>query len=1185
MKEERRTEPQSDEASADGKANAPLPMDRRNFLKNALAGSVALHGLAAIALSKTGEVHALTRDPNETWIEPWTWQVGEWPGETLQLNVVESQNPTNIVGLGNPGAIIFSYGGQTPGPTIRMRGDQTLLIKLRNLLKEDLGSTFVKHYPDPAQGNRPPGLTQNEIDETARALGYEREDWCLGEHVNGVHSAHVTNLHTHGLHVHPGVNPDGTYADDVLVRIIPLADHRRRAQSTSCRDVREGEIVAQADYAFRLGNVMGRPGALHPPGTHWYHPHAHGSTHNQVTSGMAGYLIVEGDVDEAINTLFTGSPTLQLEEKTGNYDYRERLMFIQRVVNFNVSSDPNAPKSQSALKNRVTPFSPSVNGNATPMTIAMRPGAIERWRVLNGSVDNRGYLHFMVLKGKFVVERLGQDTASGFIYELKKEISMNTYAPVTREEIETAKEPLYQLAMDGITLVTTQSGTAKYAAKDLSKQNANTQNSLTKRLDESQPNQSMLSNIDNCFKDGASIKNSYVRPNEVYLAPANRADVLFRAPTDEGTYTVLAYAGVLHSDDYQQRLQQAVHEKAKKLVPPPGDLVVAYVKVAGNACPTLDVVQKVNQALARVPVPEFLQPIADREVRIAADSPEVGVHTVGVGQVGKGETRSMNIDVKANQYRTRVVCYSGWGASGFPLITAEDHPAFDQFIANNPHLEKLIYAKSGNTNVLLTPNLRTMAINEQFDPIFEDSNGQPPASRKFDINDPTHPLICGGYNSGVPTWPAEEWVLNNSSIPLWGNTDKAQQPDGQFESHYISYPMLRADGQARFAEDSNFRIVTRGIDHPFHIHVNPFYVLRIDIPDENGDLHNILDEPRWQDVIWIPRGGRIVFRSRFPDYVGKYVHHCHLLLHEDMGMMHAVETTSDPRRANYVPRDSIVSPEMTAAQVDDIYPFPGGASTPEERLITLYKQSIGFIDANATGQIFPGFDIEPPKIPSAPAPALSFDGSSTYVIRNPFSAFPNRAFTVELWVKADARVTYGTLLCYSTTAQRNELNLYYESSLLYLYINGPYLDTGIAINDSEWHHYAATWNSSSGQFKVYRDGTQTYAGTTRRNASLANRGSLVFGRSQRSPGNFFSDPYALKGEMAEVRLWNTVLSQQDIQGRMNRRLQGNEAGLVGYWPLDDGQGAKAADKSRNGNDGTIYGGSWLRPGDLPINAS
>ena len=42
---------------------------------------------------------------------------------------------------------------------------------------------------------------------------------------------------------------------------------------------------------------------------------------------------------------------------------------------------------------------------------------------------------------------------------------------------------------------------------------------------------------------------------------------------------------------------------------------------------------------------------------------------------------------------------------------------------------------------------------------------------------------------------------------------------------------------------------------------------------------------------------------------------------------------------------------------------------------------------------------------------------------------------------------------------------------------------------------------------------------------------------------------------------------------MNHRLKGDEAGLVGYWPLNEGRGEIATDKAGN-NQGTIHGGAW-----------
>lgn len=82
-------------------------------------------------------------------------------------------------------------------------------------------------------------------------------------------------------------------------------------------------------------------------------------------------------------------------------------------------------------------------------------------------------------------------------------------------------------------------------------------------------------------------------------------------------------------------------------------------------------------------------------------------------------------------------------------------------------------------------------------------------------------------------------------------------------------------------------------DHPFHIHQNPFLVTQIN--------EKPLAQPIWLDTVNVPRGlggmpgdpgfipGSVTFRSRFEDFDGLFVLHCHILDHEDLGMMQLVE--------------------------------------------------------------------------------------------------------------------------------------------------------------------------------------------------------------------------------------------------------------------------------------------------------
>lgn len=68
-----------------------------------------------------------------------------------------------------------------------------------------------------------------------------------------------------------------------------------------------------------------------------------------------------------------------------------------------------------------------------------------------------------------------------------------------------------------------------------------------------------------------------------------------------------------------------------------------------------------------------------------------------------------------------------------------------------------------------------------------------------------------------------------------------------------------------------------GMDHPFHLHGFQFQVL-----DRNGVPEK---DRRWKDVVNIPKHETARFVVRFDDFEGKWMFHCHILAHEDHGMM------------------------------------------------------------------------------------------------------------------------------------------------------------------------------------------------------------------------------------------------------------------------------------------------------------
>lgn len=95
-------------------------------------------------------------------------------------------------------------------------------------------------------------------------------------------------------------------------------------------------------------------------------------------------------------------------------------------------------------------------------------------------------------------------------------------------------------------------------------------------------------------------------------------------------------------------------------------------------------------------------------------------------------------------------------------------------------------------------------------------------------------------------------------------------------------------------------------DHPFHIHVNDIFVVSV-----NGKHYPANSR---QDTVIIPKqtqapskmvdgkevpgaliNGEVVIRTRFKEFTGWFVYHCHILSHEDIGMMATIQVRKNMR--------------------------------------------------------------------------------------------------------------------------------------------------------------------------------------------------------------------------------------------------------------------------------------------------
>ncbi|MBV8901076.1 MAG: multicopper oxidase domain-containing protein [Verrucomicrobia bacterium] len=191
-----------------------------------------------------------------------------------------------------------------------------------------------------------------------------------GGSANIPHCFNGTNLHTHGL----WINPNGN-GDNMLISINPGVSFQ---------------------YEYNIAPD-------HPAGTFWYHSHRHGSTALQVSSGMAGALIVRGTrapVASANGDLDTLLRPIQ------DQPFRERVMVFQQIQyacrdkNGNIERNPDqsyacGPNESGGVED-YDQFGPgswpasgrftSINGAVLGHLDSAAAGQVERWRMIHGGV-------------------------------------------------------------------------------------------------------------------------------------------------------------------------------------------------------------------------------------------------------------------------------------------------------------------------------------------------------------------------------------------------------------------------------------------------------------------------------------------------------------------------------------------------------------------------------------------------------------------------------------------------------------------------------------------------------------------------------------------------------------------------------------------------------------------------------
>jgi len=122
----------------------------------------------------------------------------------------------------------------------------------------------------------------------------------------------------------------------------------------------------------------------------------------------------------------------------------------------------------------------------------------------------------------------------------------------------------------------------------------------------------------------------------------------------------------------------------------------------------------------------------------------------------------------------------------------------------------------------------------------------------------------------------------NATRTIRFTADSLMVMDGPFYFNDSSFNMMRIDYQIPLNSVEIWKLVNETmVAHPFHIHDVQFYVI-----DRSGNPPAPEESGR-KDVVLVPPGDSIMFITKFEDFVDTipYMYHCHILMHEDDGMM------------------------------------------------------------------------------------------------------------------------------------------------------------------------------------------------------------------------------------------------------------------------------------------------------------
>jgi hypothetical protein len=206
--------------------------------------------------------------------------------------------------------------------------------------------------------------------------------------------------------------------------------------------------------------------------------------------------------------------------------------------------------------------------------------------------------------------------------------------------------------------------------------------------------------------------------------------------------------------------------------------------------------------------------------------------------------------------------------------------------------------------------------------------------------------------------------------------------------------------------------------------------------------------------------------------------------------------------------------------------------------------------------------------------ALYFNGDSGRIQSDTSLSLSNRSFTLEAWAQRPDPTAREWIISQGSVSPNQGLLFGWEADSKFkfgFWANDLQMST--PFTDTNWHHWAATYDLPAGTRKIYLDGVLVAQDTTT-NVLRTPATSPIHIASQFGAAPFFH------GGISEVRVWDHARTAEELQQDMNIPLTGLEAGLMLYYRLNEGNGLTVNDTSMDppyqlSVSGSIIGGiTW-----------